>query len=125
MSDPERVDPVDDPAAAALVLALQVIGLSAKAADIVHRSGKTRLDQDALIRYARTQPVKVRFIASRPDRLAGTPMPALAPMNNGRWLVLGKVGDGKVLLQIGIPGHATPYMSGEPFNRCTHTALSP
>ncbi len=33
--------------------------------------------------------------------------------------------DGKVLLTIGIPGKATAYMSGEPFNRCTHTALSP
>jgi len=33
--------------------------------------------------------------------------------------------DGKVLLTIGVPGQATPYMSGEPFNRCTHTALSP
>ncbi len=33
--------------------------------------------------------------------------------------------DGKVLLTIGIPGKAAPYMSGEPFNRCTHTAMSP
>ena len=33
--------------------------------------------------------------------------------------------EGKVLLEIGIPGEPTPYMSGEPFNRCTHTALSP
>jgi DNA-binding beta-propeller fold protein YncE len=33
--------------------------------------------------------------------------------------------EGKVLLQIGIPGQPTPYMSGEPFHRCTHTALSP
>jgi DNA-binding beta-propeller fold protein YncE len=33
--------------------------------------------------------------------------------------------DGKVLATIGIPGTATPYMSGEPFHRCTHTALSP
>ena len=33
--------------------------------------------------------------------------------------------DGKVLLQIGIPGKPAPYMSGEPFHRCTHTALSP
>ena len=33
--------------------------------------------------------------------------------------------DGKVLLTIGIPGKASGYMSGEPFNRCTHTALSP
>ena len=33
--------------------------------------------------------------------------------------------DGKVLLEIGIPGRPSAFMSGEPFNRCTHTALSP
>lgn len=33
--------------------------------------------------------------------------------------------DGKVLLTIGIPGEPAPFMSGEPFRRCTHIALSP
>jgi DNA-binding beta-propeller fold protein YncE len=33
--------------------------------------------------------------------------------------------DGKVLLTIGIPAKPSPFMSGEPFHRCTHTALSP
>ena len=33
--------------------------------------------------------------------------------------------DGKVLMTIGIPGKPAPYMSGEPFHRCTHTAQSP
>jgi hypothetical protein len=33
--------------------------------------------------------------------------------------------EGKVLFTIGIPGRPTKFMSGEPFNRCTHTALSP
>jgi DNA-binding beta-propeller fold protein YncE len=33
--------------------------------------------------------------------------------------------EGKVLLTIGRPGEPAPYMSGEPFNRCTHTALAP
>jgi DNA-binding beta-propeller fold protein YncE len=33
--------------------------------------------------------------------------------------------DGKVLLTLGIPGKPAPYMSGDPFHRCTHTALSP
>jgi len=33
--------------------------------------------------------------------------------------------EGKVLLQIGVPGKPAPLMSGEPFHRCTHTALSP
>jgi hypothetical protein len=33
--------------------------------------------------------------------------------------------EGKVLLTLGIAGKPAPYMSGEPFHRCTHTALSP
>ena len=33
--------------------------------------------------------------------------------------------EGKVELTLGVPGAPAPYMSGEPFHRCTHTALSP
>ena len=33
--------------------------------------------------------------------------------------------DGKILLTLGVPGKPTPFMSGQPFHRCTHTALSP
>ena len=33
--------------------------------------------------------------------------------------------DGKVLLTLGIPGTPSAFMGGEPFHRCTHTALSP
>ncbi|HEY6979818.1 peptidyl-alpha-hydroxyglycine alpha-amidating lyase family protein [Reyranella sp.] len=33
--------------------------------------------------------------------------------------------EGKVLLTIGVPDQPAPFMSGRPFNRCTHTALSP
>jgi hypothetical protein len=33
--------------------------------------------------------------------------------------------EGKMLLEIGIPGQPAPFMSGRPFHRCTHTALSP
>lgn len=33
--------------------------------------------------------------------------------------------DGKVLLQLGVPGKAAPLHSGQPFNRCTHVALCP
>ena len=32
---------------------------------------------------------------------------------------------GKVLLEIGIPGRPSAFMSGLPFSRCTHTASSP
>jgi DNA-binding beta-propeller fold protein YncE len=33
--------------------------------------------------------------------------------------------DGKLLLKIGTSGKPAPFMSGLPFNRCTHTALAP
>ncbi|HET7883622.1 MAG TPA: peptidyl-alpha-hydroxyglycine alpha-amidating lyase family protein [Acetobacteraceae bacterium] len=33
--------------------------------------------------------------------------------------------DGKVLLTLGTPGKPAPFMSRQPFHRCTHTALSP
>jgi hypothetical protein len=33
--------------------------------------------------------------------------------------------DGRVLVTLGVPGEPAPFMSGHPFRRCTHTALSP
>ena len=36
-----------------------------------------------------------------------------------------RLDDGKVLMELGVPGKPAPYMSGEPFHRCTHTALAP
>jgi len=33
--------------------------------------------------------------------------------------------DGKVLFTLGISGQPAPFMSGEPFNRCTHVAIDP
>ena len=33
--------------------------------------------------------------------------------------------EGKVLLTLGVSGKPSPYMSGLPFHRCTHTAMAP
>ncbi|PON14103.1 hypothetical protein C2W62_30835 [Candidatus Entotheonella serta] len=33
--------------------------------------------------------------------------------------------DGKVLLTLGAAGQPAPFMSGDPFNRCTHVAIDP
>ena len=33
--------------------------------------------------------------------------------------------DGKVLMTLGISGKPAPFMSGDPFNRCTHLAIAP
>ena len=33
--------------------------------------------------------------------------------------------DGQVLLALGVSGEPAPFMSGDPFNRCTHVAMDP
>ena len=33
--------------------------------------------------------------------------------------------DGRVLMTLGVPGTPSPFMSGDPFNKCTHVALDP
>src|SRR5215469_5374642 len=87
-----------DAGAAALAFALQMLGLPADPAEIIHQSGKRTLDETDLLRAARRFPVKARAHASRFERLATTPLPALATLRNGGWLVLGRVGENKVLV---------------------------
>ena len=71
------------------------------------------------------------FLRSWGDGIFPAPMACASPddtiycTDDGDHTVRKCTLDGKVLLEIGIPGKAAPYMSGEPFNRCTHTALSP
>jgi subfamily B ATP-binding cassette protein HlyB/CyaB len=115
MMDPEgRRDLMLDPGAAALAFILQLLGLPANAAELLHVSGKATLDSGDLLRLARRFPVKARLIATNLERLATTPMPALAQMRDGGWLVVGRIGDGKVLVQD--PNAATPEaLSAEVF----------
>jgi len=61
----------------------------------------------------------------RPHGLLMAPDDTLWLTDDGDHTVRHCTLDGKILLTIGIPGAPKPYMSGEPFHRCTHTALSP
>ena len=88
-----------DPAAVALAVALQVLSVPANAAEISHQSGKPALEEADLLRAAKRFPVKARAINSNFDRLKRTPLPALAGLKAGGWLVLGKVADDKLLVQ--------------------------
>ena len=103
-----------DPGAAALAFIFQVLGLPANADELLHVSGKATLDGADMLRLSRRFPVKARLIASTLERLAATPLPALAQMRDGGWLVIGRFGDGKVLVQD--PAAASPeVMSAEVF----------
>jgi ATP-binding cassette, subfamily B, bacterial HlyB/CyaB len=84
--------------ATALAFALQMLGLPADPAQIAHQSGKQALDEGDLLRAARHFPVKARAHRSRLERLEKTPLPALAGLEDGGWLVLGRVAEDRVLV---------------------------
>jgi ATP-binding cassette, subfamily B, bacterial HlyB/CyaB len=87
-----------EPGAKALAFALQILGVPADPAEITHQSGKRELDETDLLRAARRFPVKARAHRSSFERLAKTPLPALAGLKWGGWLVLGRVSEDKVLV---------------------------
>ena len=62
---------------------------------------------------------------TRPHGLHMGPDDALYCTDDGNHIVRKYTLDGKLLMTIGIPGDPSPRYSGRPFNRCTHTALSP
>ncbi|QUD88287.1 type I secretion system permease/ATPase [Phenylobacterium montanum] len=97
-----------DPGAGALAFILQLLGLPANADELLHLSGKAGLGEEDMLRLARRFPIKARAITSDMARLATTPLPALARLRGGGWLVVGRIGDGKVLVQD--PNAPTPEM---------------
>ncbi len=90
---------VADTGAAALAFLMQLIGLPADAAELLHQSGRATLDEAEILRAARRFPVKARAISSTPARLETTPLPALGQTRDGAWLVIGKAAEDKVLVQ--------------------------
>ena len=62
---------------------------------------------------------------SRPHGLHIGPDETLYCTDDGDHTMRACTLDGKVLLTLGIAGKPSRYMAGEPFHRCTHTALSP
>ena len=100
MSESEAAPPAaGDEGATALAFILQLIGLPADAAQILHQSGKSHLTDVDILRIARGFPVKARLVQSDMARLAETPMPALAAMKDGGWWVIGQVGPEKLLVK--------------------------
>jgi DNA-binding beta-propeller fold protein YncE len=64
-------------------------------------------------------------VFSNPHGASIGPDDSLYLTDNGDHTVRKFTTDGKLLLEIGVPNQPAPFMSGQPFCRCTHTALSP
>ncbi|MGO9430704.1 type I secretion system permease/ATPase [Rhodoblastus sp.] len=92
----------------ALVLLLGCHGIGADPAQLKHRLGVARVGVVEMLRCAKELGLKASARKTHWDRLAGTPLPGIAVLRDGGFLILGKVGDDKVLVQY--PASAQPEM---------------
>ena len=88
-----------DPGLLALVMLLRFHGLGADPQQILHRFGAAAIGVHEMLRCAKDLGLKARSRLTTWDRLESTPLPAIAALRDGGFLVLGKVGDGKALVQ--------------------------
>jgi subfamily B ATP-binding cassette protein HlyB/CyaB len=89
----------DDRGLAALVMLLRFYGIGAEAGQIRHRCGMAKIGVEEMLRCAKGLGLKARARATNWDRLASTPLPGIAVLRDGGFLILGKVADDKVLIQ--------------------------
>src|SRR3954465_14684118 len=105
---------VADAGLAALVMLLRFHGVGADPEQIRHQFGARAIGVTEMLRCAKQLGVKARSVSTRWERLPKTPMPAIAALTDGRFLILGKVGDDKVLVQSPLSPRPT-IMSQEEF----------
>ena len=89
----------NDPGLVALVMLLRFHGVGADPAQIRHQCGTAAIGTSDMIRCAKELGLKAREVKSSWARLATTPLPGIAVLKDGGFLLLGKVGDDKVVVQ--------------------------
>ena len=88
-----------DPGLESLVTLLHLQGVAADREQIRHRLGTNKIGAPEMLRCAKDFGLKARATRTTWSRLAGTPLPAIATLNDGGFLVIAKAGDDKVLVQ--------------------------
>src|SRR5262249_34369588 len=83
----------------ALVMLLRFHGLGVDPKQIRHRFAGSAIGIPEMLRCTKELGLKARTRLSTWELLAGTPLPAIAALRDGSFLLLGKVGDDKVLVQ--------------------------
>jgi subfamily B ATP-binding cassette protein HlyB/CyaB len=89
-----------DPGLYVLVSMLRLHGIGADPEQIRHRCGTQEIGVPEILRCARELGLKARSCASTWRRLAATPLPAVASLRDGGFLLLVKVGHDKAVVQL-------------------------
>ncbi len=78
---------------------LQLLGIGVDPEQVRHSFGEIPIGVSEMLRYAKQTGLKARVLKTTFVRLATTPLPGIAVLRDGGFLLLGKAGDGKVLVQ--------------------------
>jgi subfamily B ATP-binding cassette protein HlyB/CyaB len=88
-----------DPGLEALVTLLHFNGVAADRGQITHRLAKAKIGAPEMLRCATDLGLKARACRTDWSRLAKTPLPAIAILRNGGFMVIAKASTDKVLVQ--------------------------
>ena len=88
-----------DPGLEALVTLLQFQGVAADREQIRHRLGTAKIGAPEMLRCAKDLGLKARAYRTDWSRLAKTPLPAIAALRDGGFMVVAKAAEDKVLVQ--------------------------
>jgi ATP-binding cassette, subfamily B, bacterial HlyB/CyaB len=83
----------------ALVTLLHLQGVAADAGQIAHRLGTDKIGAPEMLRCAKDLGLKARAYRTDWSRLGSTPLPAIAALSDGGFLVVAKAAADKVLVQ--------------------------
>jgi ATP-binding cassette, subfamily B, bacterial HlyB/CyaB len=96
--DAQHVDAID-PGLSVLVTLLRFHGIGADVQQLRHRFGANAIAVPEMLRCAQDFGLKARAYRSRWERLAATPLPGIAALRDGSFLLLGKIADDQAIVQ--------------------------
>jgi len=98
--DPDKALP-NDPGIIALVMLMRLHGVAADGDQIRHRFAARRLGVAEMVRCGKEFGLRTRVVRTRWARLPHTPLPVIAALRDGGFLLIGQVNadEGKVLVQ--------------------------
>jgi subfamily B ATP-binding cassette protein HlyB/CyaB len=88
-----------DSGLSALVMLLRIHGVAAEGEQIRHRLGTAKIGVTEMLRCAKELGLKASVHRTSWERLANLPLPGIAALRDGGFLILGKAGDDKIIVQ--------------------------
>jgi ATP-binding cassette, subfamily B, bacterial HlyB/CyaB len=99
VDDGKPTSSIPDPGLAALVMLLRFQGVGVNPEQVRHQFGGMPIGIPEMLRCAKGFGLKARSLTTKWARLATTPLPGIAVLGDGGFLILGKAGEDKLIVQ--------------------------